>query len=916
MLVVRALIALIVGLAFPAGAHADAFTAPGFATERVVTFDPYTPVGMAFAPDGRLFVWQKNGIVHVIKDGELLPTPFIDLSAKVNTAEDRGFWGLAFDPQFSSNGYVYLSYTFEHAGNPNDNGARTSRLTRVIVDPANPDVALPASETVILGSIGLPPCRAQAQNADCIGADSGTHTLGAIHFAADGTLLVGIGDGAGGDSVDPQALRAQDLDSPNGKILRINTDGSAPPDNPFYDGTNSWRSRIWLYGVRNPFGFSLHPETEEVYLGDVGWNTWEEINHGFQGSNFGWPCFEGFAPQPSYQAQFTQCAALTPSAVKPPVFTYDRGTGSATIGGPFYKGSLYPEEYWGNFFFADYAGSWIRRVVLDDENRPVSTQVFAEDVDNPVSLVQGPDGMMYYLSFTTGELRRIRYNGPVATASAEPTNGYSPLTVQFSSAGSFNPGGGPLSYEWDFDDGTTSTAANPSHTYTVSSATTFLVRLTVTSASGLSSTSVAPVTVGSVPPTPTIHLPATGTPARPGETIAYSGSATDAEDGSLPASSLQWTVLLHHNTHVHTFVGSRGAQGTFMAEDHGSTGTFFYEVVLTATDSSGLKSSVSVDLPVAQDTSPPTIPTGLTADATGISEVDLAWAAATDDVGVARYRLERCDGVGCTDFAEVAAPAETSFGDAGLLPATTYRYRVRSVDPSSNLSGYSAVAEATTPEAARTPEGLVGAWAFSEGVGSSTADASGNGNVASIQGASWSAAGRYGGALSFNGASVVRVESAPELDLGAQMTLSAWVRPTAAMSGWRTIVQRQPDSYFLAASSDGPMRPGGGATTGGNTDVVMAPSANPLDAWTHLALTYDGSAMRLFVNGVLVATRSAGGALKTSTNPLWIGGNQPYGEYFTGLIDEVRVYNRALSVAELQSDMATPISWITLPGGL
>ena len=137
-----ALIGVIAGLlSFQGPAAADTFSASGFATERVATVPPYTLVGMAFAPDGRLFVWQKNGIVRVIKNGQLLPTPFIDLSAKVNTYDDRGFWGLAFDPQFASNGRVYMSYTFENAGNPNSGGARTARLTRVTADPANPDTS-------------------------------------------------------------------------------------------------------------------------------------------------------------------------------------------------------------------------------------------------------------------------------------------------------------------------------------------------------------------------------------------------------------------------------------------------------------------------------------------------------------------------------------------------------------------------------------------------------------------------------------------------------------------------------------------------------------------------------------------------------------------------------------------------------
>ena len=392
-------------------------------------------------------------------------------------------------------------------------------------------------------------------------------------------------------------------------------------------------------------------------------------------------------------------------------------------------------------------------MVFDANHHPVSVQPFATDVQSPVNITLGPDGMLYYLSFTTGEVRRIRFNGPVAAASATtPTNGYSPLTVSFSSAGSSNPGGGQLSYLWDFGDGTTSTAANPSHTYTSSTVRTFTARLTVTS-QGQSSTDTVSVTVGSTPPTPSITAPVNGTTVFPGQTITYRGSATDPDEGTLGPSALSWTVLLHHNTHVHTFVGGTGAQGSFLAEDHGDIGTFSYEVILTATDSSGLKTSTSVNLPVAADTSPPTDPTGLTATAAGSSQVNLGWAASTDNAGVAGYRVERCQGTGCTSFAQVGTPTATSFTDTGLAPSSTYRYRVRAVDASGNFSGYSAVAEATTGAAPATPPGLVGAWAFAEGNGTTTADSSGNGNAGTITGASWTTQGRFGNALSFNGTS-------------------------------------------------------------------------------------------------------------------------------------------------------------------
>jgi hypothetical protein len=190
-------------------------------------------------------------------------------------------------------------------------------------------------------------------------------------------------------------------------------------------------------------------------------------------------------------------------------------------------------------------------------------------------------------------------------------------------------------------------------------------------------------------------------------------------------------------------------------------------------------------------------------------------------------------------------------------------------------------------------------------------DTSGNGNTGTISGgATWSAAGRFGGALSFNGVnSLVRVASSASLNLGTAMTLEGWIKPTAAQSDWRTIVQREVDAYFLNASNNnGPLLPSGGGTLGGATVFVSGTSASPVNAWTHVALTYDATTLRLYVNGVLAASQAYSGSVQSTSNPLWIGGNSPYGEYFQGLIDEIRIYNRALSQAEIQTDMATPIA--------
>jgi chitodextrinase len=364
----------------------------------------------------------------------------------------------------------------------------------------------------------------------------------------------------------------------------------------------------------------------------------------------------------------------------------------------------------------------------------------------------------------------------------------------------------------------------------------------------------------------------------------------------------------------------QGAACTSFAQVGTPTGTSFsdtglaanttYRFRVRAADAAGNLSAYSAIATAGTlaDTTAPSAPTGLTATAVGSTQVNLAWTAAGDDVGVTGYGVERCQSAGCTTFAEIATPTTTSFSNTGLAANTTYRFRVRARDAAGNLSAYSAVAEATTTAAPPTPAGLVGAWAFGEGTGTTTADASGNGSVGTITAATWTTQGRYGNALSFNGSSsTVRVASSASLNPGSAMTLSAWIRPAASQSGWRTILQRQADAYFLTASSDAAGRSAGGGTLGGNVQYVVAPAANPINAWTHVALTYDGTMLRMYVNGTQVITRAAGGTVQTTTNPLWIGGNQPYGEYFQGLIDDLRVYNRALTAADIQTDMNTPV---------
>jgi glucose/arabinose dehydrogenase len=590
---IAAAAAVFVALLVPLPSTGQTLTDSQFAVDTVVSLPPFTPVGIRFAPDGRMFVWQKSGIVRIYKDGALLPTPFLDISDHVNNDHDRGMLGLALDPAFDANGYLYLSYVYEGGGNPNDTGPKTGRVTRVRADPANPDQMLSGSETVLLGTIATPPCSSSPAGSDCIGFDSDSHSAGTLRFATDGTLFISLGDGAGYTQADPLALRAQSLDSLNGKILRINPDGSAPPDNPFYDGTSSNRSKVYSYGLRNPFRFALEPTSGEPVMGDVGWSSFEEVDFG-RGKNFGWPCYEGEVQRSEYAAISQLCEAMPASAVTFGAYTYDHAVGQTVIGGVVYDALIYPAAYQGRYFFADYSADWLYYGQLDASGVLQNVQLFGTSMGGLVDLELGPDGSLYYAAFNVGEVRRIRYTlaAPNAVASAKPASGLPPLFVQFSSVGSTSPDGTPLSYSWNFGDGTTSTAANPTHTYTTTGVVAYNPQLTVTTTSGARAEASTRVVVGSRPPTASITSPADGVVVHVGDTVSFTGTGSDPEDGILADTSFFWQVLLHHDNHVHVESTVSGRSGSFAVQDHG-TGTFYYELVLTVTDSSGLAASAS-----------------------------------------------------------------------------------------------------------------------------------------------------------------------------------------------------------------------------------------------------------------------------------------------------------------------------------
>src|SRR5262249_7431393 len=214
----------------------------------------------------------------------------------------------------------------------------------------------------------------------------------------------------------------------------------------------------------------------------------------------------------------------------------------------------------------------------------------------------------------------------------------------------------------------------------------------------------------------------------------------------------------------------------------------------------------------------------------------------------------------------------SQYFNSGLSSSTTYTYRIRATDAAGNLGPYSNTTSAAT-KTGGSP-GLVAAYSFDEGAGSTVADASGNGNTGSLAGATWAFSGKYGGALSFDGTTAhVDIADSASLELSSGMTLEAWVRPAGSSSAWRDVVYKGNDNYCLEGTSASGGVPAAGGIIGGSYGEAYGTTALPTNTWSHLALTYDGATLRLYVNGVLVGSMAKTGAIATSTNPLQIGGD-------------------------------------------
>ncbi len=552
---------------------------PGF-QDGVVASALSQPAVLAFAPDGRLFIGEKaSGVIRIVENGTLLATPFLDLAELVpagtalDSFSERGLLGVAFDPAFATTGFVYVYHTL--CTQPSNGGcAAGASKNRVVRVHAVGNVTDGAAPVLII---------------DGIDSDAGNHNAGWIDFGpVDHALYVATGDG-GSDHT-----KSQDPASLSGKVLRLEADGSVPTDNPYF-GSPSARGEVWAAGLRNPWRCRFRGDGR-LLCADVGESSWEEIDVVFEANNYGWPIVEG----PFTLAQYP--------TFTPPIYAYGHnGSDAAIIGGDFGSKTIFPGDYVDSYFFGDYALGVIRRVVLDASGTALvsAAEDFATGIgaNTLTDVVAGPDGALYYTRITAGDVHRIVLvtgnHSPVAVASPASTMGDPPLTVGFDASGSSDADGDPLSFTWDFGDGTPQAdgATPPPHQYTQRGR--YTVTLTASDGKPAPGPGIAMATViVGTPPEVTITQPLDGASFDAGQTIQLAGQATDVEDGPIDPASLTWKIVFHHSDHTHPFIDALpSSPNSFQTANSGETSADVgYEIVLSATDSDGMVGSTSVFL--------------------------------------------------------------------------------------------------------------------------------------------------------------------------------------------------------------------------------------------------------------------------------------------------------------------------------
>jgi glucose/arabinose dehydrogenase len=500
----------------------------------------------AYLPDGSMFTTGKKGnVAWVSPTGEATSIGHIPVSS----AQDIGLVSVTPDRDYATNHRIYL------ANNRVVDGNTLLRITSWTVTGDDHPTGLTNEQTIL-----------EYQ------AFSNMHGITGLVAAGDGTLWVSTGDSS--NFYDAQALSAMDLTKPYGKLMHINPDGTGVPTNPYYDPANpdSWRSRVYASGFRSPFRFILDPASGTPILGDVGWNRTEEVDLVRPGAFYGWPCYE--ANDTTAYIDNPACAGVHTAS---PIWSYPRDFGGSSVtGGLIYTGTSYPTQYQGAYFFGDYTGHrlWTMKITSDGKlARAPETGGFATDIGGPVKFGTAANGDIVYADILSGMLHRLSYvqgnRPPVARVTV--TNDPDTLTVTFDASESYDPDSDPLTYDWDFGDGSITSATNPTqkHQYT-DGATPRTVHLTVKDPFDGSGTQQLTVVPANHVPVLSAQFPPADRLYQVGEQVSLSATATDAEDGDLQVT---WTSELLHcrpiGCHVHPGEGGTGPTFTVPFTDHG-----------------------------------------------------------------------------------------------------------------------------------------------------------------------------------------------------------------------------------------------------------------------------------------------------------------------------------------------------------
>lgn len=951
--------------------HAAATLPEGF-QESVVIGGLLNPTAVRFAPNGQIFVAEKSGMILAYDGlGDATPTAVVDLRTQVHNFWDRGLLGLAIDPGWPARPYLYALYTHDAMpggvaprwGTPGGTGdpcptppgptgdgcVVQGRLSRIDVNP----ITMLGSEVPLLDGNW---CQQYP-----------SHSVGDLVFGGDGMLYASAGDGASfnfadwgqdGSPVNPcgdpggtgptppsaegGALRSQDVrtasdpQSYDGTVLRIDVSDPAagakvPLDNPLRANSVPGDDFIVAFGLRNPFRLASRPGTDEIWISEVGWNEWEEINRIVNPSdavidNFGWPCFEGGSGtslrQGAYDsANLALCESLYANSVSnlgggvsaalvAPHYAYRHsakvvegelcGTGSSSAtGATFYTGGDYPGEYAGAFFFADSSRQCIWTLFAGPGGTPDPAQraPFVSNATGRVVDVQiGPGGDLFYVDFDGGNIFRVEHfaanTPPTAQISATPTSGAAPLQVQLDATASSDPeDGAALAFAWDLDgDGAfdDSSSATPAHTFTQPGS--HLVRLRVTDSQGASDVASVVVTADNTPPVAEILAPAPSLLWAVGDPIAFSGRAIDPQDGLLPPASLSWSLLIHHcdtlvDCHTHPVQDFDGvASGELAAPDHEYPSHL--ELRLTASDfgvGGWFDPAWTRRVPLrfdnsAQDEDLEGFPVLVRLDPTRIDYGELAPEGAD---------LRFVDADGAT-----LLPHEIeSWNEAGV---STVWVRVPRVDGGSSTDhiwlyyGNPGASDAQDPAA--TWAGYAGVWHL----GASLEDSTANQNDATSFGTSL-VPGWLGDARRFDGASWVDAGNAPSLALTGALTLEAWIAiDDPDQSGAPRVLSKKPvwnatEGYNLE------YKPGENnlTTVGSGGDYARADGIDLDTGWHWVGASVSGSSGRMYVDGIDRTSDGTLSPLLAGTQSLRFGRETT--EFFLGRIDEIRISASARS---------------------